>query len=150
MTERESGDLPTARTKVGIVADTQSAGLLLHGCENRVFDLAFAAGLNNNHLQPEAMHSGFRELNIVLHQARIVWIHKEGDPTGAGNNFMQQFKPLGDQVDPHKGYSSSVSPRTSETGYEPGSDRIRSGREYDRDRLRRRHRRPDGDVTCAG
>src|ERR1700730_17267736 len=71
MAEREKGNLPAARTKVRIVADAQSVGLLLHDSDNGTFDLAFVRGLDNDHLQPEAPHRGLRLLDVILHEARM-------------------------------------------------------------------------------
>jgi hypothetical protein len=62
---------------------------------------------------------------------------------------MQQLHPLGDKLDSHKSDSRDVSSRTTEAGYETRADRVRGGREHDRDRLRCRHRRPDSDVGRA-
>src|SRR6266567_5727622 len=99
MAEREKGNLLTARTEICIVTDAQSIGLLLHRSNNGAFDLAFAARLDNDHLQPQALHRGVREPDVILHEAGIVWIHKEGNPTGAGKDLMQQLHPLSDKLD---------------------------------------------------
>jgi hypothetical protein len=52
MTQREKGNLPTARTQVRIVADAQRIGLLLHGSDNGAFDLIFAPGLTTTIAKP--------------------------------------------------------------------------------------------------
>jgi hypothetical protein len=89
MAEREKGNLPSKRTKVRIVADAQRLGLLLHGSDNSAFDLVFAPGFDKDHLQPEALHRDLRQFDVILHEARIVWIHKEGNPSGSGKGLMQ-------------------------------------------------------------
>jgi hypothetical protein len=89
--KREKGDLPTTRTKVSIITDAQCFGLLLHGRPYRTFDLVFAPGFDNDHLKPEALHRGLRQLDVVLHEAGIVWIDKEGDPRDAGEDLMQKL-----------------------------------------------------------
>src|SRR4051794_33040737 len=109
MAEREQGNLPTTRTQVRIVADAQSIGLLLHGGDNSAFDLVFAPGLHNDHLKPEALHRDLRQLDVILHQARIVWIHKEGYHSSAGKGLMQELRSLGYELDPHKSGSRDVS-----------------------------------------
>src|SRR6266851_10173347 len=128
MAEREKANLPAARAKVRIVADAQSVGLLLHGSDNGAFDLAFVPGLDNDDLPPEASHRGLRLLDVILHEARVVRIHKEGNPGGARRDLMQQFHPLGDKLDSHKSDSRDVSSRTTEAGHESRADRIGGGR----------------------
>src|SRR6266481_3541897 len=118
MAEREKGNLPAARTKVRIIADAQSVGLLLHGSNNGAFDLAFAPGLNNDHLQPEATHRGLRLLDVILREARIVRIHEDGNPSGARKNLVQKLQPFGGKLDSHKGDSRDVSSRTIKAGCE--------------------------------
>ena len=76
MAECERRNLPAERTEVGIVADAEGAGLLLHGAVNGIFDLAFAPCPDNDHFQAEAAHRGLRLLDVVLHEARIVRIDK--------------------------------------------------------------------------
>lgn len=49
MPEGERRNLPTERTKVGVIANNQGAGLLLYGAGKGTFDLAFAASLDNDH-----------------------------------------------------------------------------------------------------
>src|SRR5215472_3949390 len=58
MAERERGYLAATRIQVGIGSDAQSVGLLLDGCDNGAFDLAFSPGFENDHLQSEAAHRG--------------------------------------------------------------------------------------------
>src|SRR5215207_2299322 len=95
MAERQKGNLSTTRTKIRIVADTQSIRLLLHGSENSAFDFVFAPGLDNDHLQPEALHRDLRQLDVILHKARIVWIHKQGNLADPEKGFLQQLHSLG-------------------------------------------------------
>jgi hypothetical protein len=70
--------------------------------DNGAFDLAFVPGLDNDHLYPEAFHRGLRLPDVILREAWIVRIHKEGNPGGVGKNLMQQLHPLGDKLDSHK------------------------------------------------
>src|SRR5262245_63635529 len=65
MAEREKGNLPAARAKARIIGYAQSVGLLLHGSDNGVFDLAISSGLDGDHLQPEAAHRGLRLLDVI-------------------------------------------------------------------------------------
>src|SRR3954462_4026086 len=134
MAEREKGNLATTRTKVRIVADAQGMGALLHGSNNSTFDLVFASGFDKDHLQPEALHRDLRQFDVVLHEARIVWIHKEGNPGGAGKRLLQQLYSLGYQFDPHKSGSRDISARATEAKYETRADGIGGGREHNRDR----------------
>jgi len=91
MAKREKGNLPATRTKVSIIADAQCLGLLLHGCLYGAFDLDFAPGFDNDHLKSEALNRGLRQLDVVLHEAGIVWIDKEGDPRDVGEDLMQKL-----------------------------------------------------------
>ena len=98
---------------------------------------------------PRRCTAAFVCSDVVLHEARIVRIHKERDPSGAGKGLMQQLQSLGDKLDSHKSRSRDVSSRTPEAGHETRADRIGGGREHDRDRLRCCHRRADSDIARA-
>lgn len=147
MAERERGYLAAARIQVGIGGDAQSVGLLLHGSDDGAFDLAFGPGLDNDHLQPEAVRRGLRLLDVILHKARVVRIHKEGNLGDAGKELMQQLQPLGDKLGSDKGDPRDVPLRTTETGHETRADRVRGGHEHDWDCLRCRHRGTGSDVV---
>src|SRR6516165_11079605 len=118
MAEREKGNPPTPRANVCIVADAQSIGVVPHGSDNRTFDLAFAPSLDNEHFQLEAANGGLRIPDIILHEARIVRIHKERNPSGARKDLTQQLQPFGDKLDAEKCDSGNISARTTEAGYE--------------------------------
>src|SRR5215472_12816070 len=109
MAERERGYLATTRIQVGIGSDAQSVGLLLDGCDNGAFDLAFSPGFENDHLQSEAAHRGLRLLDIIPRETRIVRIHKDRNPGCGRNEFMQQLQPLGDKLGSDKSDSRDVS-----------------------------------------
>ena len=149
MAEREQSDLPTARTKVRIIADAQSAGLLLYGDGNSTFDLAFAPGLNNDHLQTEAAYRGLRLLDVILHEAWIVRIHEERNPMAPGRTSCSSSSRLATSSTPENVDARDVRFWTTKAGHETGTDRVGGGREHDRDRLRCPYRRPDSDIAGA-
>src|SRR5215468_8372434 len=124
MAEREKGNLPAARAKVRIGGHGQSLGLLLHGSDNGAFDLAFSPGLENDHFQPEAAYRGLRLLDVIPREARIVRIHKDRNPGGAGKELMQQLQTLGNKLGSDKSDSRDVSLRTTEAGHKTRADRI--------------------------
>ena len=86
-------------------------GSVLHGCDDGAVDLTFAASLDNRdssqqanalsigndaylsarsrQIAPETFHGGLGLLDVILHEARIVWINKEGNPSGAGKDLTQ-------------------------------------------------------------
>src|SRR5262249_27311472 len=118
MAERERGYLAAVRIQVGIGSDAQSVSLLLHGSDNGAFDLPFRPGIDNDHLQPEAAHRSLRLLDVIPHEARIIRIHKNGNPGGAGKELTQQLQPLGNKLGSDKSEASDVSLRATEAGHE--------------------------------
>src|SRR6516225_12157716 len=124
MAERKKGNLPAARIQVGIGGDAKNVGLLLHGIANGAFDLAFSSGLDNDHLQPKAAHRNLGLLDIIPREARILWIYKNGNPSGAGKELMQQLQPLGNKLGSDKSDSRDVSSRATEASHKTRANRI--------------------------
>ena len=64
-------------------------GLLLHGRGKSAFDPALISGLDDQYLQPETMQRGRKLLDVILHEAGIIGIHKERNPGNAASDLMQ-------------------------------------------------------------
>src|ERR1700730_14089162 len=104
MAQREEGNLPVARIKVSIVADAESIDPLLHGGRDRTLDLAFARGLDNDDLQPEAARGGLRTLDDALRDGRIVRMHQQSNFARTGKELMQQLQSLRCELDSEHGH----------------------------------------------
>src|SRR5215213_11374212 len=102
MAAREKSNLLTPRTKIRVITDSQSIGVLLYGTCHGAFDGVFASGLDHHHLESEPLHRDLRQADVILHKAGVVWIDKERDARGAGKQFMQQLHPFGDKLDAHE------------------------------------------------
>ena len=119
MAEPKSSYLAAARCEICVATNAQSVNVLLHGNSKRAFYRAFTAGLIDDHLQPETAHRGLGLLDVILREARIIWIHKQSNSGGVWKKLMQQLQPLGGKLGSDKSDTRHRSSRTIEAGYEP-------------------------------
>ena len=133
MAHRQFRDLPARVVKPCIAADEKCSCALEIG--ERLIDLIFGAGLNQNEMQPKR---AYRLLRITFLQLdiRIFRIQKHSKDFGVSNKLMQQLCPLRSEQITEEGCSCNVASWAVEAGDKSVFDRVAAESEDDGNRCR--------------
>src|SRR2546430_1213860 len=112
---RQADKLVAPTQKERISGDNERVDTPLHkGCESRV-DVAFAASIQNDHLQSEDASRRLQFFDLVRH-TRIYRIHETTDRPQLGNQIAEQFEPFRSQGGDSKVYTRYIAAWPIEAG----------------------------------
>src|SRR6266852_7575227 len=107
--------------------------MLSHGCECDL-ELAFVAGAENVHLQPEGLGRRLRGSHLDF-AVRIVWIHEISDGDNLWHEIAQQLQSFSDRCCTKYGDTGGIAARSIEARYQVIPDRVAVSGEHDGNRL---------------